>query len=115
VALVRASWVFCMSVGKPAFALGSFTPWNCTTSPTRIYVLNLNRYVVARSATPMICTPENCWRDPDLSDPIVDEVRAIREAYAASSTTTSTILADLCSRQAQHPIVLCHWPRPVDK
>ena len=40
---------------------------------------------------------------PTVSDPIVDEVRAIREAYAESLGNDPTaIVADLCSRQAQH-------------
>ena len=42
-------------------------------------------------------TPVN----PTASDPIVDEVRAIREAYAGNDP--EAIVADLCSRQAQHP------------
>ena len=41
---------------------------------------------------------------PCVSDPIVDEVRAIREAYAESlGNDPVAIIADLCSRQAQHP------------
>ncbi len=41
---------------------------------------------------------------PTVSDPIVDEVRAIREAYAESlANDPAAIIADLCSRQAQHP------------
>lgn len=41
---------------------------------------------------------------PTVSDPIVDEVRAIREAYAESlGNDPVAIVADLCSRQAQHP------------
>ena len=42
-----------------------------------------------------------------VSDPIVDEVRAIREAYAESlGNDPAAIIADLCSRQAQHPQLL---------
>jgi hypothetical protein len=42
--------------------------------------------------------------NPTASDPIVDEVRAIREAYAESlGNNPAAIVADLCSRQAQHP------------
>jgi len=38
-----------------------------------------------------------------VSDPIVDEVRAIRDAYAESlGYDPSAIVADLCSRQGQH-------------
>ena len=41
---------------------------------------------------------------PTVSDPIVDEVRAIREAYAESlGYDPSAIVADLCARQARHP------------
>ena len=44
-------------------------------------------------------TPVN----PTASDPIVDEVRAIREAYAESlGNDPEAIVADLCSRQAKH-------------
>jgi hypothetical protein len=54
---------------------------------------------------------------PTVSDPIVDEVRAIREAYAESLGNDPTaIVADLCSRQAQHPQRLVSLPpRPVEK
>jgi hypothetical protein len=42
--------------------------------------------------------------NPTASDPIVDEVRAIREAYAESlGNDPAAIVADLCSRQAKHP------------
>lgn len=41
---------------------------------------------------------------PGVSDLIVDEVRAIREAYAESlGNDPAAIVADLYSRQAQHP------------
>jgi hypothetical protein len=41
---------------------------------------------------------------PTASDPIVDEVRAIREAYVeALGNDPAAIVADLCSRQSQHP------------
>jgi hypothetical protein len=41
---------------------------------------------------------------PGVCDSIVDEVRAIREAYADSlGNDPVAIVADLCSRQAQHP------------
>jgi hypothetical protein len=44
---------------------------------------------------------------PTISDPIVDEVRAIREAYADSlGNDPAAIISDLCSRQAQHPLRL---------
>jgi hypothetical protein len=50
-------------------------------------------------------------------DPIVDEVRAIRDAYAESlGYDPSAIVADLCSRQGQHLNRLVSLPpRPVDK
>lgn len=54
---------------------------------------------------------------PGVSDPIVDEVRAIREAYADSlGNDPVAIVADLCSRQAQHPhrLVLL-VPGPAEK
>jgi hypothetical protein len=73
---------------------------------------------LARSATPDNLHPGGtAGVTPDLSDPIVDEVRAIREAYAASlDYDPAAILADLCSRQAQHPQRLVSLaPRPVDK
>jgi hypothetical protein len=52
-----------------------------------------------------------------VSDPIVDEVRAIRDAYAESlGYDPSAIVADLCSRQGQHLNRLVSLPpRPVDK
>jgi hypothetical protein len=52
-----------------------------------------------------------------LSDPIVDEVRAIREAYAESlGNDPDAIVADLCSRQAQHPQRLVSLAaRPAEK
>jgi hypothetical protein len=52
-----------------------------------------------------------------LSDPIVDEVRAIRDAYAKSlGYDPAAIVADLRSRQAQHPQnVVSLPPRPVSK
>jgi hypothetical protein len=58
----------------------------------------LNRYVDgtvhAGGDTPVM---------PTASDPIVDEVRAIREAYAESlGNDPEAIVADLCSRQAKH-------------
>ena len=54
---------------------------------------------------------------PTVSDPIVDEVRAIRDAYAKSlGYDPSAIVADLRSRQAQHPELLVSLsPNPVDK
>jgi hypothetical protein len=54
---------------------------------------------------------------PVVSDPIVDEVRAIRDAYAKSlGYDPAAIVADLRSRQAQHPDLLVSLsPNPVDK
>ncbi len=54
---------------------------------------------------------------PIVSDPVVDEARAIREAYADSlGNDPASIVADLCSRQAQHPQRLVSLPpRPVEK
>ena len=44
---------------------------------------------------------------PTVPDPIVNEVRAIREAYAESlGNDPAAIIADLCSRQAHHPLLL---------
>ena len=55
--------------------------------------------------------------DPTVSDPIVDEVRAIRDAYAKSlGYDLSAIVADLRSRQAQHPELLVSLsPNAADK
>jgi hypothetical protein len=54
---------------------------------------------------------------PCVSDRIVDEVRAIREAYAESlGNDPAAIVADLRSRQAQHPQRLVSLTsRPVEK
>ncbi|HJX63846.1 MAG TPA: hypothetical protein VJ860_07815 [Polyangia bacterium] len=54
---------------------------------------------------------------PGVSDPIVDEVRAIREAYAESlGNDPAAIVADLCSRQSQHPQRLVSLaPKPEKK
>ena len=54
---------------------------------------------------------------PTVADPIVDEVRAIREAYAESlGNDPATIITDLCSRQAQHPQRLVSLAsRPAEK
>lgn len=54
---------------------------------------------------------------PGVSDPIVDEVRALREAYAESlGNDPAAIIADLCSRQAQHPQRLVSlMSRPAQK
>lgn len=54
---------------------------------------------------------------PSVPDPIVEEVRAIREAYADSlGNDPAAIVADLRSRQAQHPQRLVSLPpRPVEK
>jgi hypothetical protein len=54
---------------------------------------------------------------PTVSDPIVDQVRAIREAYADSlGNDPASIVADLCARQAEHPQRLVTLaPRPVEK
>lgn len=51
------------------------------------------------------------------SDSIVDEVRAIREAYAESlGNDPKAIVADLCSRQSQHAQrLVSSAPRPTQK
>jgi hypothetical protein len=52
-----------------------------------------------------------------VSDSIVDEVRAIRAAYAESlGNDPKAIVDDLCSRQSQHPQRLVSLaPRPTQK
>jgi hypothetical protein len=54
---------------------------------------------------------------PIACDPIVDEVRDIRQAYADSlGNDPAAIVADLRSREAQHPQRLVTLaPRPVEK
>jgi hypothetical protein len=73
---------------------------------------------VARSATPDDLHPGGApGVTPTVSDPIVDEVRAIREAYADSlGNDPASIVADLCARQAEHPQRLVTLaPRPLKK
>jgi hypothetical protein len=54
---------------------------------------------------------------PIACDPIVDEVRDIRQAYADSlGNDPAAIVADLRAREAQHPQRLVTLaPRPVEK
>jgi hypothetical protein len=73
---------------------------------------------LARSAAPDDLHPGGtAGVSQAVSDPIVDEVRAIRDAYAESlGYDPSAIVADLCSRQGQHLNRLVSLPpRPVDK
>jgi hypothetical protein len=78
----------------------------------------LNRYVDGTVYAPDDLHPGGTANvTPCVSDAIVDEVRAIREAYAESlGNDPAAIVADLCSRQARHPQRLVSLaPRPVDK
>jgi hypothetical protein len=54
---------------------------------------------------------------PIVDDPIVDEVRALRDAYAKSfNYDLVAIVADLRAREAQHPELLVSFsPRPLVK
>ena len=47
----------------------------------------------------------------DITDPIVEEVRAIRDAYAKSlNYDLAAIVADLQSRQAEHAHLVVNLP-----